>query len=102
MNPASDLPRNPCVPEALLVCDEPAERQSLGLLRRELASRRLDAGERLEVEVISGAVWATLEGDPEDYALTTGSRREFRGPGLWVAESLEGETVLRLRNLSKS
>ena len=55
---------------------------------RETFARRLDDGESLRVRMISGTLWVTLEGDPEDHVLAGGEVRQFEGPGLCVAECI--------------
>ena len=42
----------------------------------------------LQVRAIAGALWITLEGDPEDHVLEDGETMKFTGPGLLVAEGL--------------
>lgn len=63
----------------------------MSLTRRETFSRRLDEGDFLRMRVISGVLWVTIEGDPEDHVLAAGDFRQFDGPGLCVVEGIEDE-----------
>ncbi|RYD22354.1 MAG: DUF2917 domain-containing protein [Verrucomicrobiaceae bacterium] len=60
------------------------------LAARETFARRLEEGEFLRMRVVSGMLWVTLEGDPEDHVLAAGDFRQFDGPGLCVMESIDG------------
>lgn len=62
----------------------------MSLGRRETFSRTLGEGDSLRLRVVSGMLWATLEGDPEDHVLEAGDFRSFEGPGLCVLEGIEG------------
>lgn len=59
------------------------------LPRGGIFSTPLENGERLNVMVISGHVWITMEGDAQDYILASEQEHEFSGPGLLVIEGLE-------------
>lgn len=51
----------------------------------------------LQVRAASGALWITLEGDPEDHVLEEGETMTFTGPGLVVAEGLLASNALEHR-----
>ena len=49
----------------------------------------IEDGWKLSVQVLSGTVWATFEGDINDYVLGLGEALTFHGPGRLVIEALE-------------
>lgn len=64
--------------------------------RRQLFSRRILEDEVFRIRVLSGHLWVTFEGSQEDYHLTEGQTRRFRGPGLLVAEGIEEGAVVEI------
>lgn len=66
------------------------------LAHRQLFSRFIFEGEALRIRVVSGHLWATFEGSPEDHHLSAGDARHFRGPGLLVAEGIEQGAVFEI------
>lgn len=58
----------------------------------DVISRDLAVGENLEISLISGAIWITQEGDPEDYVLHPGEKLRLIGPGKVVIEALSDAT----------
>lgn len=65
--------------------------------RRQIFSRQIFEGEVFRIRVTSGHLWVTFEGSPDDYHLTDGDTRRFRGPGLLVAEGIEQGAVVEIR-----
>lgn len=62
---------------------------SLGNEVIQLAAGRplaLRGARKLELECIEGAVWLTLEGEPEDYLLAAGERKRIERGGLALVE----------------
>lgn len=62
--------------------------RSFHLCKGALQTQRLAAKEIVEIQILAGAAWVTLEGDANDYVLTAGDTRILRGPGLVVVEGL--------------
>jgi hypothetical protein len=56
----------------------------------------LKSAEVALVRIAAGQSWITMEGDPADYAGTTGDTLRFTGPGLLVIEGLQKDNVLEL------
>ena len=58
----------------------------------EVISLRL-SGRPFRVACITGRLWATVDGDVEDYVLLPGEARTFRGRGTVVIQGLEAATA---------
>jgi len=67
----------------------------ISLNRRAVASLDLSADDRLRLVTRGGSAWVTLEGSPEDFALTPSNPLEFTGPGRLVIEALESDMLVR-------
>ncbi len=66
------------------------------LEHRGLFSRRLLEGETFRIRVLDGHLWVTLEGVREDHHLAAGEVRPFQGPGLLVAEAIQGAALFEI------
>ena len=71
-------------------------RTAARLQYRGLFSRRLLEGETFRIRVLDGHLWVTLEGLREDHHLAAGQTRQFQGPGLLVAEAIEGVALFEV------
>lgn len=92
MSHAPEILPNPSAPPPLAT-DRPAEGGARFSLRQgEFLSLRLAHGESLALNVMSGLLWATLEGDPNDHLMGSGESRLFVGPGHLVVEGLAAES----------
>jgi len=68
---------------------------TLMLRERDVHSLDLREGERCILSFRNGVAWVTMEGNPDDFALTKDSPpSEFTGPGRLVIEAIGGEVKL--------
>lgn len=51
-------------------------------------SYHIDPDSAMQVRAVAGALWITLEGDPEDHVLEAGKTMTLTSHGLLVAEGL--------------
>lgn len=51
----------------------------------------------VQLRAVAGALWVTLESDPEDHMLEDGETMTFTGPGLLVAEGLLAFNAMEYR-----
>jgi hypothetical protein len=54
----------------------------------------------VEIEVLAGSCWITLENDPNDYAVATGESVTFSGPGMLVVQGLSAVNVWSFRSIA--
>lgn len=71
-------------------------RQGERIGNRQIFSHRLRDGETCRIRVLSGHLWVTFEGMREDHHLTAGKVLQVQGPGLLVAEGIEGGAVFAI------
>ncbi len=67
---------------------ESHEGNVVSLRKRATSVVRLGAGESITARGRVGAVWITMEGDDQDYAVRRGELVRFSGAGLLVVEGL--------------
>jgi len=72
----------------------------ISLKCRAVASLDLGADDCLGLTTRGGSAWVTLEGDSEDFALSTTSPLKFTGPGRLVIEALENDMIIRVEHLT--
>lgn len=70
--------------------------ETYALLRRSTRSVHLGENERVHLTVSGGIAWVTMEGDPDDYAVTYSNPARLIGPGLLVIEAVEGDLLVRI------
>ena len=62
----------------------------------QIFSRQLEETEVLNLRLVSGHLWVTLEGSRKDHLMVTGDAKSFAGPGRLVAEGIEDGAVVEL------
>ncbi len=62
----------------------------------QIFSRQLEASEVLNLRLVSGHLWVTLEGSRKDHLMVAGDAKSFAGPGRLVAEGIEDGAVVEL------
>jgi hypothetical protein len=89
--------RRACAREAAAPKPEPEEprmtaaepRSAPPLTRGETRSFQLAPGETVEIHVVAGVCWVTLEDDPDDYVVSQMKTLLLEGPGLIVIQGME-------------
>jgi hypothetical protein len=82
------------LPATLLVGTRDRTASDIQLAKGAVHSCRLAADIAMQIRAMSGALWITFEGDPEDHVLEEGETMTFTGPGLLVAEGLHDTNVV--------
>lgn len=72
------------------------------LTHRQIFSRQIFEDEVLRIRVRKGHLWVTFEGSSDDFHLKEGDIHRFHGPGLLVAEGIEGGAVFEISQLALS
>jgi len=63
---------------------------------RRIFSRAIFDAEVFRIRMISGHLWVTFEGAENDHLMAAGDLLRFQGPGLLVAEGIEGGAVFEI------
>lgn len=56
-------------------------------------SLRLSGGQGVRIACVSGLLWMTQEGDPDDWFIAAGQAMTVSAPGLTLIEALEPSVV---------
>jgi len=70
------------------------------LVHRQIFSREVFQDEVLRIRIRKGHLWVTFEGLSDDFHLKEGDIHRFHGPGLLVAEGIEGGAVFEISQLA--